>query len=105
MSIIISLPPATEESLRQCAAQTGQTVEGFVQRILERVVHRANGGRSPGTASASQGSLPFDEALAAFRQEVAESGITDDELLALFDEMREEAYQHKHGRPSACSMQ
>lgn len=100
MNITINLPPASEERLRQCAAQTGQTVEGFVQRVLERVVHRANGGRLISTGSAPQSTLPSDEALGPFRRQVAESGISDDELLALFEEMREEAYQQKHGHSS-----
>jgi hypothetical protein len=53
------------------------------------------------TASASVGPprLPSDDALAPFRKEVADSGMTDDELLNFFEGVREEVYQQKHGRP------
>jgi hypothetical protein len=38
-------------------------------------------------------------ALELFRQEVQDSGTTDDELHALFDDARDEVYPEKQGRP------
>lgn len=99
MTITISLLPETEAKLRQFAARTGQSVEGFVEQLVERIVGGVNGEQTVGTAAALPASLPSDEALASFRQEVAQSGITDPELLAFFEEVREEVYHEKHGRP------
>ena len=103
MTIIINLSPETEVKLRQCAAQTDQTIECFVERLVERVVRRVNGGQPSDTATAFHSTIPSDEALAPFRRDVAESGMTDEELLHFFEEMREEVYQEKHGRPSKTS--
>jgi hypothetical protein len=103
MTITIRLSPETEVKLRQCAAQTDQTVEQFVERLVERVVHRVNGGQPSDTATAVHGTLPSDEALAPFRRDVAESGMTDEELLEFFEEMREEVYREKQGRLSKTS--
>jgi hypothetical protein len=44
-----------------------------------------------------------DEALAPFRRQVEKSSISDDELGAFFEEVREEIWQEKHGRPSKTS--
>jgi hypothetical protein len=98
MSITIRLPPETEEKLRQRAAEVGQTVDGYVRQIVERDVLGGNGGHSGGFHSLPA-PLPSDEALAPFRKEFAESGMTDDELLKFFEEVREEVYQEKQGRP------
>ncbi len=98
MSITISLPPETEEKLRQRAAESGQTVDGYVRQIVERDVLGSNGGRPSGTPPVPL-HLPSDEALAPFRKEVAQSEITDDELLQFLEGVREEVYQEKHGQP------
>jgi len=42
-------------------------------------------------------------ALAPFRRQVEESGMTDDELGDFFEEVREEVWQEKHGRPNKTS--
>jgi hypothetical protein len=102
MSITISLPPEMEEKLRQRAAERGQTVDGYVRQLVEREVLDAGGPR-PGGAPPLPARLPSDEALAPFRKEVAESGMTDDELLEFFEGVREEVYQEKHGRPGKAS--
>jgi hypothetical protein len=44
-----------------------------------------------------------DHALAPFRRQLEESGISDDELGAFFEEVREEVWQEKHGGPSKTS--
>jgi hypothetical protein len=102
MSITISLPPEMEEKVRQRAAENGQTVDGYVRQIVEREVLGTNSGR-PGGPPACPHRLASDEALAPFRKEVAESGMTDDELLEFFEGVREEIYQEKHGRPGNAS--
>jgi hypothetical protein len=99
MSITIQLPPEIEEKLRRRAAESGQTVDGYVRQIVEREVLGTNGDRP----AAAPPRLPSDDALAPFRKEVADSGMTDDELLKLFEEAREEVYQEKHGGPGKAS--
>jgi hypothetical protein len=96
MSITISLPPEIEEMIRRRAAERGQTIDGYVRQLVEREVLDANGAR-PGGAPPAR--LPSDQALAPFRKEVTESGMTDAELLKYFEVVREEVYQEKHGRP------
>jgi hypothetical protein len=99
MSITISLPLEIEEKLHQRAAESGQTVDGYVRQLVEQEVLRASGGR-PGGVPLIPARLPSDEALAPFRKEVAESGMTDDELLEFFEGVREEVYGEKHNQPS-----
>jgi hypothetical protein len=97
MSITISLAPETEEKLRQRAAESGQTVDSYLRQIVERELLGTNGGPAGSTLPRPTG-LPSDEALAPFRKEVAESGMTDDELFEFFEGVRDEVYQEKHGR-------
>lgn len=94
MTVTLNLSVETEQKLRERAAQEGQSIETFVQDLLERVVSAPNGSRIK-----APGLLPSDTALAPFRQDVKVSGITDDELLQLFEEAREEAHREKQGRP------
>ncbi len=59
-------------------------------------------GERPGEALPTPLMFPSDKALAPFRKEIAESGMTDDKLLKFFEEVREEVYQEKHeGRSQA----
>jgi hypothetical protein len=81
MSITINLTPDEERKLLERAARNGQDVTAYVHRLIERDIRGV------------------DEALAPFRRQVAESGISDDELGAFFEEVRDEVWQEKHGRP------
>ena len=82
MSIIINLTPDEARKLLERAARNGQDVTAYVHRLIERDIK------------------DVDEALAPFRHQVAESGISDDKLGSFFEEVREEVWQEKHGRPS-----
>jgi hypothetical protein len=82
MTLTVTLPPEMERKLLERAAQTGREVTVVAQELIERGL----------TASPS-----IDEILAPFRREVAASGITDEELDALFQEAREEAWQEQQG--------
>ena len=104
MNITITLRPEMEAKLRQRAAASGQTLDSYVEHLVERDVGGSNGGSQAPVASAAaltpQASLPSDEALAPFRRQVAESGMSDVELREFFEEVRQEVYQDKHGKPS-----
>jgi hypothetical protein len=101
MTVTISLPPELEKGLHDRAALNGQSVEQFVVQLVEKAVLGRDGVRTL-DPSPSAG-LPSDEALAPFRREVAESGMTDEELRTFFEDVREEVYQEKHGRPHKAS--
>jgi hypothetical protein len=86
-----------EDGDRSGAAVHVLAVLGRTQRSrpsrLRPSAHRA---RHPGNGWVEQ-------ALAPFRRQVEESGLTDDELGDFFEEVREEVWQDKHGRPSQPS--
>lgn len=103
MSMILSFSPDTERKLKERALRAGQSVESFIEQIVEREMRAADGGirssdRDP--ASESVPALPSDKVLAAFRREVKTSGMSDEEVRAFFEEVREEVYRETHGQPS-----
>jgi predicted transcriptional regulator len=82
MTITINLPPETERKLVERAERSGQDVETLARQLIERGV----------TADAT-----LDEILAPFRQQVAESAVSDEELTALFEEARTEVHRERQG--------
>lgn len=82
MTITVSLSPEIERKLVERAARSGQDVESVARTLIERGVN---------------GEPTLDEILAPFRRQVVESGLSGDELTALFEEAREEAYREKKG--------
>jgi hypothetical protein len=105
MTFTLHLPPDIERKLQTLAAQNGQSVERFIQQLVEREASAIKGGQPtvPPVPDASSSDLPSDKALAPFRREVESSGMSDDELQTFFEEAREEVYQEKHGKPSKAS--
>ena len=83
MDITISIRPEMQERLQQRATDSGQDVEAYVQRLIEKAL---------------SGPQRIDELLAPVRKLVAESGISDDELDALIEEVREEVWQEKQSQ-------
>lgn len=82
MDITISIRPEMQERLQQRAMDSGQDVEAYVERLIEKAL---------------SGPQSIDELLSPVRKQFAESGMTDDELNALIDEAREEVWQEKQG--------
>lgn len=85
MSITINLSPDEERKLLERAARDGQDVAAYVHRIITREI------------------TDVDLALAPFRRQVAESGISDDELGSFFEAVRDEVWRERHGRSSEAS--
>lgn len=81
--IQILLPPDTEAKLRERAKASGEEVSACAVRLLEDAL-----------------SIPsVDELLAPFRRQVEESGITDESLDRLGEELRNDVWQeHKAGK-------
>ena len=83
MSIVIQLLPETEKELTERAGKAGQEVGELARELIER------GLRKPPS---------LDEILAPFRAEVEQSGMSEMELEAMFEEAREEAFREKQGK-------
>lgn len=80
MTVVLELKPEIEEALQKKARSKGFEVNVYLEKLIEKDVAQAK---------------TLDEILAPFRREVEESQITDDELDALVDEIREEIYREK----------
>jgi len=88
MTITIRLTDEEERQLAERAARNGRDLPEYVRLLIERDIQKP---------------LAVDEALTPFRRQVEESGMSDDELGDFFEEVREEVWQEKHGRPSKTS--
>lgn len=85
MNLTINLSPDEEKRLVERAARNGQDLTAYVHQLIERDIQVVG------------------EALAPFRRQVEESGISEDELDVFFEEVREEVWQEKPGGPSKTS--
>lgn len=80
MKVVLELKPEVEEALEKKAKANGFEINVYLEKLIEKDVDR------PKT---------LDEILAPFRQEVEQSGISDNELEAMVEETREEIYLEK----------
>ena len=78
MKLSVSLTARAEAELREKAAARGQQLEAYASQFLERAVLS-----------------DLNEQLTPFREQVAESGMTDAELDDFFEELREKAYHDR----------
>ncbi len=76
------LPPDTEQTLRERAEANGEDVGEFVARIIQQAISTPS----------------VDELLAPFRRQIEESGIADDDLDRLGEELRQEVRQERQTR-------
>jgi hypothetical protein len=83
MTLTIQLTPEVERLVAARAAERGQDVQAVVSELIERGI------RSEPT---------IEEILAPFREQVAESGMTESELDDLFEEARNEVHQERTGK-------
>ncbi len=89
MTITIDLKPEEERRLSERAAQNGEDVVTLIHRLIVREI---------------QGPAPtLDEVLAPVRRQFEESGMTDEELASLVEEVREDIWQETQGKPSKKS--
>jgi hypothetical protein len=102
MSVTLNFPPETEKRLRERAAQSGQSVERLIQQLVEREVLGLNSGQkvtpTSTEAAASQAGMTLDQILAPVREDFERSGLTDDDLASLVEEVREKIWQEKQTR-------
>jgi hypothetical protein len=93
MNITISLPPEVEVKLCWRAAECGLTPDAYARKLLEQALN-GGGGAMPSRHPAAD----LDEILAPFRQEVEESGLTDEELRDFFTEVRDEVRAERRAK-------
>lgn len=88
MTITIDLPPEVEASATTQAEKDGLLLQDYVASLIRAGIER----RAEVERLAA---LPFRELLAPVRREFKESGMTEDELQLLVEEVREEIWQEK----------
>lgn len=75
MTLSLSLPPDVEAKLRERAARDGQSVDAYATKLLAESVSTPR----------------LDEILAPFRKEIADSGMSDEQLDQFYEALRDEA--------------
>ena len=83
ITVTLELEPEVESLLEKRARAEGCDVKGYVEKLVDKEVHRER---------------TFDEILAPFRDAVERSGISDDDLDALFTEARREVSKERRER-------
>jgi hypothetical protein len=84
MVITISLSPEQERRLVQRAAQAGRDVAAYVHQLIDHDIRAES----------------LDVILEPVRRNFEQSGMTDEDLAALVEEVREDIWQEAHSRPS-----
>ncbi len=80
MELVVNIPAALEDKLRERAADVGKDATTFAREALEEKL------RGPRT---------LDEILAPFRNQVAKSGMSHDELDQFYEGLRDEAWSDR----------
>jgi len=90
MTINIELRPEEERDLRERARTSGRDISEYVHLVLAEHIRS---GRRPETASRS-----VDEILAPVREGWQQSGMTEEEITALFEQTRDEVRKERRAR-------
>jgi hypothetical protein len=98
MTITISLTPEEERQLAERAARDGQDLTTFVHRLIEREL----GASLPLSGTPPSGQT-FAEILAPIHEDFLQSGMTEEELDVLVEEVREDVWQETHCTKSRAS--
>jgi hypothetical protein len=99
MSVTLHFSPEAERRLRERAAQSGKTLEDYLQQYLEREVLGGNGpAAAPDAGPAPHAGMTFDEILDPIRREFAESGMSEEEVNELLRESVDEVRAARKAR-------
>jgi hypothetical protein len=93
MTLTIQLSTETTRKLRELAVQAGQSVEGYVEQLVERQVVAAANGQQTTARSPT-----WAEVCAPIAEAVSESGMSDDEVAGFFTEVRDEVRAEKQAK-------
>jgi hypothetical protein len=85
MTLTINLPPEVEQAARRYAARSGEELSAFVLQAVKEKIAR---------------SRTFAEVSAPFAQAVKATGMTDEEFDRFFEDVRQEVWDEKQGKPS-----
>lgn len=88
MIITIDLPSEVESKIKTQASNNGLKVEEYIKSLIEEETERRELKRGNSEET-------FDEILAPIRKGFEESGMSEEELLEFFEEVREEVWQEK----------
>jgi hypothetical protein len=91
MTISVELAPDEERKLEEAARARGQVVSDFVRELIR---NELSGEQRPKKAVGGT----FDEVLAPMREGWEQSGMTQDEIMALFEETRNEVRRERRAR-------
>ncbi len=91
MTITIDLPSEVESKLKTQASNDGLKVEDYVKTLIKEASDRRERIEKDSEKS-------FDEILAPIQEGFQESGMSEDEILDFFEEVREEVWQEKQNR-------
>lgn len=80
---IAGLPPETLQALEERAQQIGTSRESYVRHLIQKDLSAP---------------LSLRDLYAPVREQIAESSISEEELDALLEEAREEAWQERQGK-------
>lgn len=84
VTITLRLSPEEERALAERAARDGKHPAEFIHEMIRSML---------------QVPMSVDEALAPFRRQIEESGLSDDELEVFFEEVREDIWRDKQAGP------
>ena len=91
MTITIDLPSEVETKIKTQASNDGVKVEDYVKTLIKEASDRRE--RIEKNSEKS-----FDEILAPVRKGFQASGMSEDEILEFFEEVREEVWQEKQNQ-------
>ena len=80
MTVVLELKPEIVEALQKKAKASGDEVNIYLEKLIEKDIDRAG---------------VLDEILAAVRQDFAQSGMSESELDEFLDDLREKVWQEK----------
>lgn len=83
MSLTITLKPETEAKLKNLSNARGYAVDDFIEKLIEDESNKLR---------------TIDEIFAPFRKNIEESGVSEEDLDALFLQARKEVYAEKKAR-------
>ncbi len=93
MTITIELRPDEEQMLRERARTSGRELPEYVHHVLEEHIRSVS---HPEAAPKT-----FDQILAPIREGWQQSGMTEEEITALFEETRDEVRKERRARKEA----
>lgn len=82
MTVVLELKPEIEEALERKAKAKGFAVKVYLEKLVEKDVE-------------AETEKTFAEILAPIHKGFEESGVSEEEMMELFEEMREEVWQEK----------